>query len=113
MTSNHPERLDPAVMRPGRIDMKVQFKPPDQEVATNYFLTFYPDSKPAAAAFGKAIAERIAESQISMAQLQHFFLACHRMQMGPDRAAEYIKEFAFEDGGSVPLLMCLQPSSRL
>jgi len=99
MTSNHPERLDPAIMRPGRIDMKVEFKPPDQDVATRYFLTFYPDSKSAAAKFGASIGDRIAERKISMAQLQHFFLACHRMQMGPELAAEHIKEFTFEANG--------------
>jgi len=97
MTSNHPERLDPAIMRPGRIDMKVEFKPPDRDVATRYFLTFYPDAKSAAATFGVSIGDRIAGRKISMAQLQHFFLACHRMQMGPDRAADYIKEFMFEE----------------
>jgi len=97
MTSNHPERLDPAIMRPGRIDMKVEFKPPDRDVAKRYFLTFYPDAKSAAANFGASIGDRIAGRKISMAQLQHFFLACHRMQMGPDRAAEYITEFIFEE----------------
>jgi len=97
MTSNHPERLDPAIMRPGRIDMKVEFKTPDRDVATRYFLTFYPDAKSAAATFGVSIGDRIAGRKISMAQLQHFFLACHRMQMGPDRAADYIKEFKFEE----------------
>jgi chaperone BCS1 len=100
MTSNHPERLDPAIMRPGRIDMKVEFKPPDRDVATRYFLTFYPDAKSAAATFGASIGDRIAGRKISMAQLQHFFLACHRMQMGPDRAAQHIKEFSFEEIGS-------------
>jgi hypothetical protein len=113
MTSNHPERLDPAVMRPGRIDMKVEFKPPDQDVAISYFLTFYPDAKSAAVTFGAAIGEGMAQRKISMAQLQHFFLACHRMQMGPDRAAEYIKEFMAEEMGSVPLFTCLQHTSRL
>lgn len=113
MTSNHPERLDPAIMRPGRIDMKIEFKPPDQDVATRYFLTFYPDAESAANKFGAAIGERVAERKISMAQLQHFFLACQRMQVGPDRAAEYIKEFSFEEMGVVPLFTCLRQVSSL
>merc|ERR1712232_1398664 len=55
MTTNHPERLEPAVMRPGRIDMKVAFKSPSQEIARQYFLTFYPGAEAAAAEFGTAV----------------------------------------------------------
>jgi len=95
MTTNHPERLDPAVMRPGRVDLHVDFKPPSQVVASKYFLTFFPGSDAAAAAFGSVVGSRIAERKLSMAQLQHFFLACHRQNFGAEKAAEHIKDFVF------------------
>lgn len=94
-------------MRPGRIDLKAEFKKPNKDVASKYFLTFYPGAEEAAVAFGTSVGGRIAErkaswlfgrlfgrlfapeslvmmvlegirGQVSMAQLQHFFLACHR-----------------------------------
>eukprot|EP00929_Paragymnodinium_shiwhaense_P019161 TRINITY_DN13158_c0_g2_i3.p1 TRINITY_DN13158_c0_g2~~TRINITY_DN13158_c0_g2_i3.p1 ORF type:complete len:452 (+),score=93.53 TRINITY_DN13158_c0_g2_i3:140-1495(+) len=99
MTTNHPERLDPAVMRPGRIDIKVAFKTPSKEAAAKYFLTFYPEAHEAAVVFGKAVGGRIAERKVSMAQLQHFFLASHRMNLNAEKAAEHIREFKFDDLG--------------
>eukprot|EP00440_Ansanella_granifera_P029588 gb/GFBE01032139.1/.p1 GENE.gb/GFBE01032139.1/~~gb/GFBE01032139.1/.p1 ORF type:complete len:451 (+),score=90.83 gb/GFBE01032139.1/:1-1353(+) len=97
MTTNHPEKLDPAIMRPGRIDVKAEFKKPNRDVAAKYFLTFYPGSDEAAAAFGAAVGSRISERKVSMAQLQHFFLACHRQGFDASKAAEYITEFSFEE----------------
>merc|ERR1712110_1264112 len=97
LTTNHPDRLDPAVMRPGRIDMKMAFKTPSREVASKYFLTFYPGADAAAVSFGTAVGSRIAQRKISMAQLQHFFLACHRLEFGAEKAAAHIKDFAFEE----------------
>jgi chaperone BCS1 len=97
MTSNHPERLDPAVMRHGRIDVKVPFKVPVKEVVEQYFLSFYPGANAAAAAFATIVGGRFAERKLSMAQLQHFFLACHRLQLGPESATEHVKDFVFDD----------------
>lgn len=99
LTSNHPERLDPAVMRPGRIDVKVKFKSPGKDVAAKYFLTFYPGADEAAATFMHAIGDGMAEKKISMAQLQHFFLACHRLKLDAAAAARHIQEYQFEDLG--------------
>eukprot|EP00928_Gymnodinium_smaydae_P023479 TRINITY_DN19363_c0_g2_i1.p1 TRINITY_DN19363_c0_g2~~TRINITY_DN19363_c0_g2_i1.p1 ORF type:complete len:466 (-),score=62.03 TRINITY_DN19363_c0_g2_i1:228-1625(-) len=100
LTTNHPDKLDPAIMRPGRIDLKVEFKTPSRDVATKYFLTFYPGEDAAAAAFGASVGSRIAEKKVSMAQLQHFFLACHRLELSPDKVAEHIKEFNFDSSTS-------------
>mmetsp|Transcript_85791 Transcript_85791/g.199402 ORF Transcript_85791/g.199402 Transcript_85791/m.199402 type:complete len:451 (+) Transcript_85791:142-1494(+) len=100
LTTNHPDRLDPAVLRPGRVDMKVAFKTPSRDVAAKYFLTFYPGAETEAKSFAMAVGGRIAERRVSMAQLQHFFLACHRQELGAEKAVEHIKTFPFEEAGS-------------
>lgn len=97
MTTNHPDRLDPAVMRPGRVDVKVSFKSPNKDMASKYFLTFYPEAEQAAKEFGAAIGSRVSERRVSMAQLQHFFLACHRQGLTAEQAGKNIKDFVFED----------------
>lgn len=97
LTTNHPEKLDPAVMRPGRIDLKVPFKKPTKEVASQYFLTFYPGAAAAATEFGHSVGIRVQERKVSMAQLQHFFLACHRKEMSAEQASDHIKIFTFDE----------------
>eukprot|EP00933_Yihiella_yeosuensis_P036739 TRINITY_DN30521_c0_g1_i1.p1 TRINITY_DN30521_c0_g1~~TRINITY_DN30521_c0_g1_i1.p1 ORF type:complete len:175 (-),score=27.16 TRINITY_DN30521_c0_g1_i1:52-576(-) len=97
LTTNYPDKLDPAIMRPGRIDLKVEFKKPNKEVAIKYFLTFYPGSDEDAANFGTAVGNRIAERKVSMAQLQHYFLACHRQGFDSKQAAGHIKDFVFDE----------------
>ena len=37
MTSNHPEKLDPALIRPGRIDRKIEFPQPDHKTRRHIF----------------------------------------------------------------------------
>eukprot|EP00392_Amoebophrya_sp_AT5.2_P010240 g10293.t1 len=103
LTTNHPEKLDPAVLRPGRIDLKVEFKAAGREVATQYFKTFYKgsDAKTAEAAekFGVSIGGRLGANKLSMAQLQHYFLQCHRLEKDAGAAAEWVKEFRFDEMG--------------
>ncbi len=41
MTTNHPEQLDPALIRPGRIDMKVEFKRCSTEITKELIQHFY------------------------------------------------------------------------
>lgn len=42
-TTNHPERLDPAFLRAGRIDRKLHFEPAGLKVAQEMTSSFYPD----------------------------------------------------------------------
>lgn len=41
MTSNHPERLDPALLRPGRIDLQIQFKKMTRENITDMYRLWF------------------------------------------------------------------------
>merc|ERR1719263_2216961 len=59
MTTNHLDRLDPAVLRPGRVDVKVEFRSPGAEMAKEYFLAFYPKADDGAAAFTGAVGSRL------------------------------------------------------
>ena len=43
MTSNHPEKLDPAILRPGRIDFKIHLGFLTPETAKNMINKFYPE----------------------------------------------------------------------
>lgn len=43
MTSNHPERIDPAIIRPGRIDKTVIFGPAGVDEAVRMFARFFPE----------------------------------------------------------------------
>jgi hypothetical protein len=44
--SNYPDKLDPALIRSGRIDSKVQFLPADKKIITKVFQYFYKDFNP-------------------------------------------------------------------
>ncbi|RAH70119.1 BCS1 and AAA domain-containing protein [Aspergillus aculeatinus CBS 121060] len=41
MTSNHAEKLDAALIRPGRVDMRIEFKYATRDEIESYFKTFY------------------------------------------------------------------------
>jgi hypothetical protein len=41
LTTNHPEKLDPALVRPGRIDRILEFENPDSETIHRHFEFFY------------------------------------------------------------------------
>jgi chaperone BCS1 len=70
MTSNHPERLDPALVRPGRIDVKVELGHADDTQIATMFARFFPAASQAmTAAFVKAIRTSGAD-KVSMATIQ-------------------------------------------
>ncbi|WP_170977805.1 AAA family ATPase [Blastococcus sp. CCUG 61487] len=50
LTTNHPERLDPALKRPGRIDRVIAFENPDSATICRHFAFFY-GVEPASASF--------------------------------------------------------------
>jgi len=72
MTTNHFQLLDAALIRPGRVDMKVHFGLATQNQAKRLFLNFYPGEDKLAKEFEKRIPDRT----YSMAQLQAYFVYC-------------------------------------
>merc|ERR1712086_402917 len=42
MTTNHLEKLDPALIRPGRVDLSLEFKRCNKKAICDFFETFFP-----------------------------------------------------------------------
>jgi chaperone BCS1 len=45
MSTNHPEKLDPALIRPGRVDVRIEFPDADAGQARQMFLRFFSDGE--------------------------------------------------------------------
>lgn len=71
MTTNHIERLDPALIRPGRIDRKVEVDNASKGQARAMFLRFYENEVSLAEEFAK----KIPDKELSMAAIQGHLLA--------------------------------------
>ena len=65
MTTNHRERLDPALIRPGRCDLQIELKNANHSMVERLFLKFYPNQIKKASQF----AMLIPDDKISMAKL--------------------------------------------
>ena len=70
MTTNHIEKLDPALIRPGRCDVKLELKKASKQQMEMMFLRFFPGEDELAAEF----ASRLPSNELSMATLQGHFL---------------------------------------
>jgi chaperone BCS1 len=71
MTTNHAEKLDPALIRPGRADVHIEFSYATQEQIIKFFIRFFPDSS-------RNQAEQYAYSythrDVAMAEIQQHLL---------------------------------------
>ena len=85
MTTNYAEKLDDALIRPGRIDYKIPFTWATSDQIQRMFVRFYPDKAEKAVPFS----ELLAGHNISMARLQEH---CVRWRDCPDKAVENIGE---------------------
>ena len=70
MTTNHKEKLDPALLRPGRCDFTVKLNNASQIQLEKLFMKFNPNHEEEAIEFAK----NLPEHKISMAKLQGHFL---------------------------------------
>lgn len=85
MTTNHRERLDPALIRPGRCDIQIELKNATFSMVERLFLKFFPGEEEKAKEFSRLIPE----SKISMAKLQGHFL---KFRSDVNKVLEHYKE---------------------
>jgi chaperone BCS1 len=90
LTTNHPGRLDPALIRPGRVDRKIELSHATADQARRMFLWFYRDCGLVDAAL-EELADRFAAQvprhKVCMAAIQEHLLR-HRGE--PEAAAHEV-----------------------
>ncbi|KAH8920683.1 hypothetical protein BT69DRAFT_1245029 [Atractiella rhizophila] len=78
MTTNHPEVLDPALIRPGRIDVQLHLGHATKHQAGTLFKRFYEGAEGISPAeldrIREEIERRVDEQEVSMAELQGHFI---------------------------------------
>jgi chaperone BCS1 len=95
LTTNHPERLDPALVRPGRVDRKVELGYATRDQARRLFLWFYRDTGVCAADLSRVaeqFAAQVPHAKLCMAAIQEHLL---RHRRTPEVAAH---EPVFDEG---------------
>lgn len=85
MTTNHIERLDPALIRPGRIDVRMFVGNSDPAQARRLFERFYPGFE----AFADEFEKRMPDGTVSMAALQGHLM---KYKSSPEEAVSMIGE---------------------
>jgi chaperone BCS1 len=90
LTTNHPERLDPALVRPGRVDRKVELGHASADQARRMYLWFYQGYGLSGMALG-SLADRFAAQvppgRVCMAAIQEHLL---RHRSSPEAAANEV-----------------------
>jgi len=91
MTTNHIERLSPALIRPGRVDVRVLFDLASKVQIKGMFWRFYKDLKyPGLDAIADQVVDRIEERTVSTAQLQGLFI---RFKADPQALLDDLDQF--------------------
>nr|KAF6449696.1 BCS1-like protein, ubiquinol-cytochrome c reductase complex chaperone [Molossus molossus] len=90
MTTNHVDRLDPALIRPGRVDLKEYVGYCSHWQLTQMFQRFYPGQAPSLAeTFAECVLQ--ATTQISPAQVQGYFMLYKNDPTGAIQNAESLR----------------------
>jgi chaperone BCS1 len=113
-TTNHPEKLDPALIRPGRIDRRVEIGLADREQLARMFRRFYPNAETELA---ERFAANLPDRQLAMSSVQTHLVqhaasaeeACARIdelpalpvQLGSPRSREAANAEEVEYGAGV------------
>ena len=84
-TTNNPGTLDAALLRPGRVDYRLEFRAADRGQAREIFLRFFPGETAVADAFAAALDSRA----LTMADLQGILLAAETSQDAVARLAAH------------------------
>lgn len=96
-TSNHPDKLDEAIRRPGRIDTEIALGPCTKEQIVEMFLRFYPDSSKDSQCFLSNILKL--NTSVTPAQLQEHFIR-NRKQSSHEAVSIDTKMFVMKDKSS-------------
>ncbi|MBY0396197.1 MAG: AAA family ATPase, partial [Thermoleophilia bacterium] len=91
MTTNHPERLDPALVRPGRVDRSVHLSNTTPDQARRLFTWFYAgrESDPSIDGLAREFARRVPEGRVCMAAIQEHLLRHRRDPEEAVREADF------------------------
>lgn len=92
VTTNHAHKLDPALVRPGRLDRHIEFANADRDMAARMFLRFFPDHGALAERFGGRAAGW------SMARVQEHLV---RNRNDPHAASADAEDMAQREVGDV------------
>jgi len=96
MTTNHPELLDPALIRAGRIDRKFEFKKPEEEEFIAMFQSYYEDADlRLAKEFGEKVVGRHEKEAKSIATLTELFIYARESSAREciDKMDEFFEKF--------------------
>ncbi len=102
MTTNHIDRLDPALLRCGRIDRRFEFSLPGHNEVARYYRTFYPDAPMEySTRFADLVFEREEKMARSLATLQQHFIYCRgeSAETALDKVDEFFRAY-FPDSGA-------------
>lgn len=79
LTTNHRDRLNPALIRNGRVDVHIEFPQATDEQLSGMFARFYPFSaEDTARQFVESLREALDGRPVTTAALQHFFITHRR-----------------------------------
>ncbi|KAH6881159.1 hypothetical protein B0T10DRAFT_411274, partial [Thelonectria olida] len=99
MTTNHGEKLDDALIRPGRVDREVRFEFVDRDLATQIYHFVFEEKRPKdqlmLERLGDEFAVKVPEGELSPAEILSFLIRYR------------------DSRENVPLALALRPIARL